>query len=192
MSRCRDFDISICRNFTLMATIKRFEDLISWQKSRELVKYIYKLTEISKFGKDFGLKNQIERAAVSSMANQAEGFTRGTKIELINYFYIAKGSVAEVQSHLYVARDLEYIDMSEFQKGYQLADETQRLIQSFVDKVKAGAWSGLQYRNVGISKYQKEKDEMKELWRKEGWIFTAEGLMEKEEAEKRGLKPIED
>ena len=167
-----------------MATIKRFEDLISWQRARELVKYIYSLTKKPDFKRDFGLKNQTERAAVSSMANQAEGFSRGTKIELINYFYIAKGSAAETQSHLYAARDSGYIDMSEFRKAYQLADETQRLIQSFVGKVKSGAWGGIQYKPV------KREDELKEILEREGKVFTAKGVMEKEEAERRGLEPI--
>ena len=164
-----------------MATIKKFEQLICWQKARELVKYIYSLTKKPCFKKDFGLKNQIERAGVSAMANQAEGFTRGTKIELINYFYIAKGSAGEVQSHLYVAKDLGYINVSEFQKGYRLAEEVQRLIQSFVDKVKAGAWEGIQYRPV------RKKDEFIEELKRQGYVMTLEGLKKREEAIEKGL-----
>lgn len=164
-----------------MATIKRFEDLYSWQKARELTKFIYFLARKPKFSKDYGLKNQIERAAVSIMANQAEGFSRGTKTELINYFYIAKGSAGEVQSHLYVAMDLGYIDISEFRKAYQLADEAQKLIQSFADRAKAGGRAGIQYKQV------KEIDPIREEFRKQGMVFTIEGPMKKEEAIKRGL-----
>ena len=174
-----------------MATIKKFEDLISWKKARELTRYIYYLTKKEKFSKDYGLKDQIQRSAVSTMANQAEGFCRGTKIELINYFYIAKGSAGEVQNHLYVALDQGYITKGEFQKGYRVADEVQRLIQNFVDKVKAGAYGGLQYKNVDISRYRKTPaDEIKEKIEKEGKVFTMEGILTKEEAERRGLKPI--
>ena len=171
-----------------MATIKKFEDLISWRKARELTRYIYHLTRKEKFSKDYGLKDQIQRSAVSTMANQAEGFCRGTKIELINYFFIAKGSAGEVQSHLYVALDQGYITKGEFQKGYKLADEVQRLIQNFVDKVKAGAYKGLQYK---ASKYRKSMiEEMKEELERKGMVFTEEGVMKEEEAERRGLKPI--
>lgn len=164
-----------------MASIKRFEDLYSWQKARELTKFIYSLTKKPKFLKDYGLKNQIERAGVSVMANQSEGFSRGTKIELINYFYIAKGSAGEVQSHLYVALDAGYIDMSEFRKAYQLADECQKLIQSFVDKVKAEGRSGIQYKQV-----YKENSFKKGL-REIGIVSTISGLMKKEEAIKQGI-----
>lgn len=115
------------------------------------------------------------------MANQAEGFSRGTKIELINYFYIAKGSAGEIQSHLYIASDLGYIDMSEFRKAYQLADECQKLIQSFVDKVKAEGMSGIQYKRV-----YKEDPFKKEL-RDKGMVSTISGLMKKEEAIKQGI-----
>lgn len=169
-----------------MATIKQFENLYSWQKARELVKYIYFITEKSEFKRDLGLRNQIQRAAVSSMANQAEGFTRGTKIELINYFYIAKASAGEVQSHLYVAKDLDYITFSEFQRAYQLADEVQKLIQNFIEKVKQGSRKGLQYKVIPSRK----DDFLKEMLEKQGKVHTMEGIMKKEEAERRGLEII--
>ena len=121
------------------------------------------------------------------MANQAEGFCRGTKIELINYFYIAKGSAGETQSHLYVALDLEYIDMSEFREGYKLADDVQRLVESFVKKVKKKGMPGLQHRQVEMLRFE---EEIKELWEREGKVFTREGIMSKEEAGKRGLEAI--
>lgn len=165
-----------------MATVKKFEDLISWQKARELTRYIYALTRKPAFREDADLKSQIRRAASSSMANQAEGFSRGTKLELINYFYIAKGSAGEVQNHLYVCSDAGYIDMSEFRKGYDLADQTQRLIESFVYRVKAGSKSGLQYRHV------QKKDMGQEFLTERGLVFTARGVMKREEAEERGLE----
>jgi len=164
-----------------MATIKRFEDLFSWQKAREMTKLIYSFTKKPKFLKDYGLKNQIERSAVSVVANQAEGFSRGTKLELINYFYIAKGSAGEVQSHLYVALDQQYINESEFRKAYGLAEESQKLIQSFVDKVKAGGMSGIQYRQVV------QEDPLKKDLIERGMVFTINGPMKREEAIKQGI-----
>ena len=170
-----------------MATIKKFEDLFSWQRARELTKFVYSLTKKPEFSKDYGLKDQIQRAANSIMANQAEGFARGTKIELINYFYIAKGSAAEVKSHLYAAWDGKYISEAEFKKAYGLAEEAERLIQSFVLKVKAEGRQGIQYKPAAKKTIA---DEIKEMWGKEGFVQTIEGVMAKEEAEKRGLKPI--
>ncbi len=161
-----------------MATIKRFEDLISWQRARELVKYIYYLTKKSAFQNDRGLKTQIERSAVSSMANQAEGFSRGTKLELINYFFIAKGSAGETQSHLYVALDQNYITKEEFNKAYGLADEVQRLIQHFVDRVKGGARSGIQYKRAS-SNIAKEWEDY--LEKEQGLIKSEDGHYAKKE-----------
>ncbi len=78
-----------------MTTIERFEDLICWQKGRELTRQIYKALRECK---DYGFKDQIQRAAVSVMSNIAEGFERGTQQEFLNYLYIAKGSAGEVRA----------------------------------------------------------------------------------------------
>ena len=129
-----------------MASVKKFEDLICWQKARELTKQIYKISQHINMSRDRGLCDQIQRASVSIMSNIAEGFERGTKLELINYFYIAKGSCAEVRCQLHIALDAEYIDISIFRHIYGLADETGRLIQSFIAKVKIKSLSGVQYK----------------------------------------------
>lgn len=156
-----------------MATVEKFEDLICWQKARELTKFVYDISkyrngDMSKyenFSFDKGLVDQIRRAAVSVMSNIAEGFDRATKYELINYFYIAKGSCGEVRSQLYIALDSGYIDISKFQNGIQLCDECSRLIQSFIYKVKSGGKEGLQFkrektkRQLGAEKFIKEIEE---------------------------------
>lgn len=129
-----------------MATIQKFEDLICWQKARELTKFVYEISKYRNFDIDRGLQDQIRRAAVSVMSNIAEGFDRATKFELINYFYIAKGSCGEVRSQLYIALDSGYIDMSKFRNGIQLCDECSRLIQSFIYKVKSGSKEGIQFK----------------------------------------------
>lgn len=141
-----------------MATIQKFEDLICWQKSRELTKFIYDISKYRNFDMDHGLQDQIRRAAVSVMSNIAEGFDRGTKFELINYFYIAKGSCGEVKSQLYIAYDIWYIDISKFQHGLNLCDECSRLIQSFIFKVKSGGRQGLQFKPEK-SKAVREREE---------------------------------
>ena len=109
--------------------IVKFEDIISWQKAKELTIFIYKIFEKSK---DFGFKGQIERASVSIMNNIAEGFDRQTNKEFKQFLYIAKGSCAEVRSMLYLAIELEKISKEEFNKLNNLTEEISRLLSGFI------------------------------------------------------------
>lgn len=168
-----------------MATIRQFEDLICWQKARELVKFVYDISKYRSFEMDRGLQDQIRRAAVSVMSNIAEGFDRGTQQEFLNYLFIAKGSCGEVKCQLYIAYDAQYIDISKFRNGIRLCDETSRLLQSFIRKLKEGGKTGLQYKR----EFQKDTW-YDDLLRSRGWVMTARGVMEKEEAAAMGLKPI--
>ncbi|HMD83248.1 MAG TPA: four helix bundle protein [Terriglobia bacterium] len=111
-----------------MATIRRFEDLQAWGKARELVREIHKTCAEGALKKDFGLTDQLRRAAISSMSNVAEGFGRKSDKDFARFLDMAKGSVVEVQSLLYVALDVRYIDEQGFQRLNQLADETASLI----------------------------------------------------------------
>ena len=108
--------------------ISRFEDLIAWQKARELTKNIYKITKQGDFHKDFGLRDQIRRASVSIMSNLAEGFERGGRSEFHQFLVIAKGSCAELRSQLYVVLDNDYIVEITFQNIDSLAKEVSRLV----------------------------------------------------------------
>src|SRR6266567_7748197 len=96
--------------------IEKFEDFIAWQKARKLTRQIYKATNLPAFSRDFGLKDQIRRAAVSIMSNIAEGFERGRPSEFHQFLSIAKGSCAELRSQLYVALDVCYIASDHFQQ----------------------------------------------------------------------------
>lgn len=109
--------------------IEKFDDLISWQKAKILTLSIYRI-----FGsnKDFGFRDQIQRASVSIMNNIAEGFERRTNKELRSFFYIAKGSCGEVRSMLLLALDLKYISQEEFRKNYDLTIEISRLLAGFI------------------------------------------------------------
>lgn len=111
-----------------MATARRFEDLDAWKRARELNRQVYRVTSIGSLAKDFELRGQLRRATVSVMANIAEGFGRGGRKEFIQFLSIAKGSVAEVQSHLYAALDAPHIDRQMFETLYSLADEAAALI----------------------------------------------------------------
>ena len=111
-----------------MSRIERFEDLIAWQKARELTIQIYRITRLGSFAKDFGLVGQIQRAAVSTMSNIAEGFERGGRGEFQQFLSIAKASCAEVRSQLYVALDIGYLDQATFNELMGKAEEVGRIV----------------------------------------------------------------
>lgn len=102
--------------------------MIAWQKARELTKQICFYTNSGLFLKDFSLREQIRRAAVSIMSNLAEGFERGGRPEFHHFAVIAKGSCAEVRSQLYVARDAGYINKDQFDQLYSLSIEVSRIL----------------------------------------------------------------
>ena len=104
-----------------MGKVERFEDLIAWQKARELTKRIYHISREGAFSKDFGLSSQIQRASVSIMSNIAEGFERGGRGEFHQYLSMAKASCAELRSQLYVALDNGYISRTSFAELMPLA-----------------------------------------------------------------------
>jgi len=115
-----------------MTKIKNFEDLTSWQKSRELAGYVYGLTRQDKFSRDYGLRDQIQRAASSVIHNIAEGFESGSDPEFVRFLKMARRSAGEVQSQLYLALDVGYITEEERQKAYTLAMEVKRLINGMM------------------------------------------------------------
>ena len=117
--------------------VEQFEDLIAWQKARELAKQIYAATRKQPFCSDFGLSGQIQRASVSIMSNLAEGFERGSRTEFHHYIVIAKASCAEVRSQLYVAFDAGYITSKEFDVLGTLACEVSRIIGGLKAAVKS-------------------------------------------------------
>ena len=124
-----------------MATVKQFEDLMAWKKSRTLVKEIYGAL---KDCRDRGFKDQIQRASVSVMSNISEGFESGTKREFLNYLYIAKASAGEVRAQLYIAHDIGYLNIEKFKYLKELATECSRLIASFIVKLKRSEVDGMQ------------------------------------------------
>lgn len=129
-----------------MATILRFEDIDGWKMARELTKDVYSVTANGKFAKDFGLCNQVRRAAVSVMSNIAEGFERDGNKEFCNFLSIAKGSAAEVRSHLYVALDQGYISENEFQAIYANTDENGRVIAGLMKYLRSSEVRGLKFK----------------------------------------------
>ena len=97
-----------------MSTFQSFEEIEAWQKARELTKRVYDVSDTGPFARDFGLRDQIRRAAVSVMSNIAEGFEPGGDNEFYQFLSVAKGSCGEVRSQSYVALDARYIAQPNF------------------------------------------------------------------------------
>lgn len=117
--------------------IERFEDIKAWQEARHLVKMVYNAIDTNKtFQNDLRFKSQISSAAVSVMSNVAEGFSRNSNKEFIRFLFIAKGSIAELQSQLYVAADLGYIKTELKNKMYEQSDLTAKYISKFISYLK--------------------------------------------------------
>src|SRR5512141_775747 len=114
-----------------MALVSRFEDLEAWKEARKLVNMVYRLTGSGLLAKDFGVRDQIQRAAVSAMTNIAEGFDCESKAEFARFLGFARRSAVEVQSLLYAAFDSEYIGETQFKEYYEQARITKALIGGF-------------------------------------------------------------
>ena len=116
--------------------VERFEDLVAWQRARELAREIYSTCRNGPLSKDYALANQLTRAAGSTMANIAEGFDRHGPKEFHRFLSTANGSNAEVRSHLYLALDAGYLTESEFNRLKAMAEETGRIIAGLRAAVK--------------------------------------------------------
>lgn len=119
-----------------MATISRFEEIRAWRMAKDLVVKVYQLGEVGRFSIDAGLRGQIRRASVSVMANIAEGFERGSRKEFVRFLYMAKGSAAEVRSHLYVALELGYLPEAKFLEVRKAAEEVSGALSKFIRYLK--------------------------------------------------------
>ena len=119
-----------------MALIKKFEDIIGWQEARNLVKDIYKIINNGTFARDFGLRDQIQRAAVSVMTNVAEGFDCDSQAEFACFLGYSRRSAVEVQSLLYAALNIGYIDQVTFEAQYKQTEKTKALIGGLKTSLK--------------------------------------------------------
>ncbi len=129
-----------------MGKIQKFEDILAWQKARELTREVYAHSKTGAFAKDFGLRDQIQRASVSIMGNVAEGYDRGGDKEFIQFLSVSKGSCGEVKSHLYVALDQQYINPTQFYQLYNSADEVGRLLAGFMAYLKQSDLRGRKFK----------------------------------------------
>jgi four helix bundle protein len=113
--------------------ISRFEDLECWQEARELVKMVYEaITKSEKFKRDYRLNTQATHACVSVMSNIAEGFSRHSNREFIQFLYISKSSASEIQSIFYAAQDQSYVNQETFNKVYNQADKISKMNSNLI------------------------------------------------------------
>ena len=112
--------------------IEKFEDIDAWREARKLVNMIYDVSDNGNFSNDYGLRDQIRRASISAMSNISEGFDRETNKEFIQFLIIARASVSEVKSHMYVALDRKYLSIEEFDSIYNQANTVINLINGFI------------------------------------------------------------
>lgn len=131
-----------------MAKIEKFEDLIVWQKSRELTKLIYRITSDGKFSRDFALRDQIRRSSISIASNIAEGFGRNGNKEFIQYLSLANGSLCEMRTQAYIAKDLEYITNSDLLEIKELSNEIGRLITGLVSYLQKSELKGTKFKTT--------------------------------------------
>lgn len=129
-----------------MSRIERFEDIEAWKKGRELRKAVYQCSRTGQFAKDYGLRDQIRRAAQSVTSNIAEGFERSGNREFIQYLSNAKGSCGEVRDQLYAALDENYLTQQEFMKLYEMSKEVSRLISGFMKYLQQSDLKGPKFR----------------------------------------------
>jgi len=127
-------------------TFRRFEDIEAWKRARELARDIYETSSGSRFAKDFALRDQFRRAAISVMANIAEGFGRGSSREFLQFLAVAKGSAEEVVSHLYVALDRAYITEETFERLAAQAREVGRVVGGLMAYLQRSELKGSRLR----------------------------------------------
>jgi len=121
-----------------VAGIERFEDIEAWKEARRLTQEIYRVTKEKVFARDIGLREQLQRASVSVMANIAEGFDCGSDREFVKFLGYSMRSTSELQSHLYVALDQEYLSRESFGRLYMRSIKVKNLIGGFVRYLRSG------------------------------------------------------
>lgn len=117
-------------------TIKRFEEVEAWQKARILTTAVYTMCSEGKASKDFGFRDQIQRASVSVMSNIAEGFERNNNKEFVRFLLYSKGSCGEIRNLLIIANDLKYIQDQQFNELSELAVIVSSQIANFIKYLK--------------------------------------------------------
>jgi len=128
-----------------MGTFKTFEEIEAWQQARTLTRIVYEASGKGTFGRAFGLRDQIRRAAVSVMSKIAEGFGRGGAREFMQFLVVARGSASEVSAQLYVALDQGYLSEPEFRRLQEQASRTGAVISGLARYLRTAGLKGSKY-----------------------------------------------
>jgi four helix bundle protein len=131
-----------------MPSFRRFEDIEAWKKARKLARAVYEASSGEPFQRDFALRDQVRRAAISIMANIAEGFGRGSSREFLQFLAMAKGSAQEVVSHLYVAVDQGYLSDEAFAGLSGQAQEVGRIVGGLMEYLRKSELRGSRLRQA--------------------------------------------
>lgn len=131
-----------------MSKIEKIEDIIVWQKAKSLTINIYKASNHGSFAKDFGLRDQIRRAAVSIPSNIAEGFVRGGNREFLQFLSISKGSLFELKTQLIIANEIGYLEDEIFTKISNEIDEVGKMLTSFMNYLSNSDIKGIKYKTI--------------------------------------------
>ncbi|MCX6843189.1 MAG: four helix bundle protein [candidate division WOR-3 bacterium] len=129
-----------------MGTFRTFEEIEAWQQARTLAKMVYEASGKGAFGRDFALRDQIRRAAVSVMSNIAEGFGRGGAREFVQFLTVARGSASEVSAQFYVALDQGYLAQRDYRRLQEQATRTGSVVSGLVRYLRTAGLRGSKYR----------------------------------------------
>lgn len=143
-----------------MASVKRFEELVAWQKARVLCNAVYAATNSGKFSKDFALRDQIRKSAISVMSNIAEGFERNGDKEFFYFLSIAKASAGELRTQLYIAFDQDYISKEDFDISFKTAEETSKIIWGLMSYIAKSSKTGKTETKLERTKSHLTNDEL--------------------------------
>lgn len=130
-----------------METIKRFEDLIVWQKLRKLAHKIYLLSEVIETKRDYGLRQQVLNSSGSIPDNIAEGFERDGAKEYKQFLSISKGSAGELRSQLYRILDRNILGKEEHQELHNMVVEISKMLSSMISILNKNIYAGRKYKN---------------------------------------------
>lgn len=120
-----------------MSKIEKFEDIVVWQKATELCISIYSITNNEFLSKDYNLKNQLRKSALSISSNIAEGFERGSNLQFIYFLAIAKASTAELRSQLFISKSLNFITENEYLEMKVMCLEIGKMLSKFISYLKS-------------------------------------------------------
>jgi len=140
--------------------VRYFEDLEVWQDTRCLIAQIYSITKSARFFKDYSLREQIQKAAVSILSNITEGFERGGNREFIQFLYIAKGSCGEVRAQLYVALDQGYLTRERFDELIRSFKRLSVMISNLIDYLKNSHMKGEKFKKPQNKTFPEEVEDL--------------------------------